>query len=149
MIKVMFVCHGNICRSPMGEYLLKELARRRGVSERLFIDSSAVTTEEIGNDVYPPVKRELAVRGIPCPPRAARLITAREVEEYDHILCMDRSNISLLSRISPLAKEKAVLLGKYGLNGAEIEDPWYTGRYGKVYDEIALCAAGFLYAILG
>jgi len=148
MIKVMFVCHGNICRSPMGEYLLKEFVRRRGVSDRFQIDSTAVSRDEIGNDVYPPTKRELLRHDIPCPPRGARQITSKEIESFDHILCMDASNLRLLERISPLGRGKAVLLGEYGLKGKEIEDPWYTGRFDHVYDEIASCCEAFLESCL-
>ena len=149
MIKVMFVCHGNICRSPMGEYIFSELLRGRGLTEECYVSSSAVTTEEIGNDVYPPAKRVLLSHGIPCPTRAARRITPREIEEYDHILCMDQSNLRRLIAISPLAEGKAHLLGEYGLGGKEIEDPWYTGRFDRVYDQIFHCSECFLESLFG
>ena len=144
MLKVMFVCHGNICRSPMAEYVFADLLRRRGLTNSIHVDSTAATTEEIGHDVYPPAKRVLAAHGIPCPPRAARLITAKEIEDFDYILCMDESNLRYLSRIVPLAKGNVRLLGEYGLGGRAIEDPWYTGRFDRVYDEISLCAENFL-----
>ena len=144
MVKVMFVCHGNICRSPMAEYIFSHLVAQKGVQDRILISSSAVSREEIGNDVYPPAKRELKEHGVPCPPRAARRITPREIEEYDYILCMDASNLRYLAAISPLATGKAALLGEYGLQGKEIEDPWYSGRFSRVFDEILLCCQNFL-----
>lgn len=142
MIKVMFVCHGNICRSPSAEYIFAEMVRRAGRKDVL-VDSSAASTESIGDDVYPPARRELVRHGIPCPPRAARQITAKELAEFDHILCMDERNLRYLSYIGPVG-DNVRLLGDFGLDGKEIEDPWYTGRFDRVYDEIAFCARNFL-----
>ena len=144
MVKVMFVCHGNICRSPMAEYIFAYLVKERGWESRISVSSSAVSREEIGNDVYPPAKRELAAHGIPCPMRAARRITPAEIKEYDCILCMDESNLRYLSAISPEAIGKARLLGEYGLQGAKIEDPWYSGRFSRVYEQISLCCQTLL-----
>lgn len=147
MIKVMFVCHGNICRSPMAEYIFADMVKKAGLADRVQVSSSAVSREEIGSDVYPPAQRELARHGVPCPCRAARQITEGEITEYDHILVMDESNLRRLSRISPVAAEKARLLGEYGLDGREIEDPWYTGRFSVVYEQIALCCRELLAVI--
>ena len=144
MIKVMFVCHGNICRSPMGEYILKKMIREKEVEDVFLVSSSAVTTEEIGNDVYPPARKVLARHSVPCPVRAARLITKGDVDAYDHILCMDASNLDKLYRIAPAARGKARLLGEYGLGGRNIADPWYTGDFDTAYDEIERCTAAFL-----
>ena len=90
-----------------------------------------------------PARRELVRHGIPCPPRVARLIRAEELESFDYILCMDARNLRYLSYIGPVGAN-VHLLGEYGLSGKEIEDPWYTGRFDRVYDEIALCARTFL-----
>ena len=144
MLGVMFVCHGNICRSPMAEYLFSDLVKRDGLEREFRISSSAVSREEIGSDLYPPARRVLLSHGVPCPARAARQITAEEIGEYDRILCMDESNLRLLSRISPLAATKAELLGNYGLGGEAIEDPWYTGRFDCVFEEISQCCAELL-----
>ena len=141
MLKVIFVCHGNICRSPMAEYVFADLARKNGLSDSVLISSAAVSREEIGNDVYPPAKRELIAHGVPCPPHAAHEITPAEIEGCDYLLCMDERNLRRIARISPIAADKARLLGEYGLQGKEIEDPWYTDRYSLVYDEIASCCA--------
>ena len=139
-MKLIFICHGNICRSPMGEYVFKEIVRKQGAEDLFDISSAAVTNEEIGNDVYPPAKRTLLSHGVPCPPHAAHRVTVKEMEEADLLLCMDRSNLRLLKGISPLGVPKAQLLGEYGLGGAEIEDPWYTGNFERVYEQIALCS---------
>lgn len=146
MKKIMFVCHGNICRSPMAEYVFRHLAQKKGFD--CLVSSSAVSREEIGSDVYPPAKRELLLHGVPCPSRAARQITEEDVKTFDYILCMDGSNLSRLCRISPEAKEKARLLGEFGLNGKEIEDPWYTGRFDRVFEEISLCSENLLSLLL-
>lgn len=128
----------------MAEYIFCEMARKQGKAALFDVSSAAVTTEEIGNDVYPPAKRCLSHHGIPCPPRAAHLVTKREIEEADILLCMDHSNLRRLGAISPLAVPKAHLLGEYGLGGKEIEDPWYTGNFDRVYEEIDLCCRSFL-----
>ncbi|MBQ7712925.1 MAG: low molecular weight phosphotyrosine protein phosphatase [Clostridia bacterium] len=141
MIKVMFVCHGNICRSPAAEYVFAELLRRAGRKD-IVVDSAAASTESIGEDLYPPMRRELTIHDVPCPARAARLITAKELAEYDHVLCMDARNLRFLSYIGPVGAN-VHLLGEYGLGGKEIEDPWYTGRFDRVYEEIALCVRNF------
>jgi len=144
MIRVMFVCHGNICRSPMAEYIFKKMIAEKGVSDLFDVASSAVTTEEIGNDVYPPARKVLSRHSVPCPPRGARLITKEDVDLYDHILCMDRSNLDKLYRIAPAAREKARLLGDYGLGGKNIADPWYTGDFDTTYDEVVRSLENFL-----
>ena len=149
MVKVNFICHGNICRSPMAEYVFKDLVAKAGKSADFVVSSSAVSYEEIGNDVYPPAKRCLAAHGVPCPPHAAHHITPREVEEADLLLCMDHSNLYRLKSISPAAAEKARLLGEFGLGGKEIEDPWYTGNFERVYEEIALCSEELLRVLAG
>lgn len=143
MIKVMFVCHGNICRSVTAEYVFAEMVRRADRKD-IFVDSSATSTEAIGEDVYPPAKRTLVAHGIPCPHHVARQITAKEIAEYDYILCMDERNLRYLSRIAPLTSGNVHLLGEYGSDGAEIEDPWYTGRFDYVFDRISACAKSFL-----
>jgi len=143
MIKVMFVCHGNICRSVTAEYVFAERVRRAGRDD-ILADSSATSTEAIGEDVYPAAKQTMLRNGVPCPHHVARQITAKEIAEYDYILCMDERNLRYLARIAPLTSGNVHLLGEYGLDGAEIDDPWYTGRFDEVFHQISRCAESFL-----
>jgi len=139
MISVMFVCHGNICRSPMAEYIFKKMLAENGLCSSFRVESSAVTTEEIGNDIYPPARKVLARHSVPCPPRGARLITKSDISAFDYVLCMDASNLDKLYCISSESCGKAHLLGEYGLNGKNIADPWYTGDFDLTYEEIVRC----------
>ena len=136
--RIMFICHGNICRSPMAEYIFKKMVGEKGLSDAFVIDSTAVSYEEIGNDVYPPARKELSRHGVPCPPRAARHISAEDIRTYDLLLCMDKSNLDRLFRFSSEAPQKTHLLGEYGLGGKSIADPWYTGDFETTYREIVL-----------
>ena len=132
MVKILFVCHGNICRSPMGEFILKDMVKKRGLAERFEIASAAVSTEEIGNPVYPPARRELAKHGIRCDGHAAHQITARELAYYDRICYMDRSNARWLERLFPgIWQEKC-----RPLLDRDVADPWYTGDFTQTYDDI-------------
>ena len=99
MIKILFVCHGNICRSPMAEFVMKDLAAKAGAGEQFVIDSAATSTEEIGNPVYPPARRELAAHGIPCTGHAARQLTRADYDRYDLLIGMDSANIRNMLRI--------------------------------------------------
>ena len=131
MIKVLFVCHGNICRSPMGEYVLKDMARRAGVAGRFEIASAAVSREEIGNPVYPPARRELARHGISCEGHAARQVTLRDYHHFDRIYYMDESNLRWLKRLLPRDPEKIRPLLEH-----DVADPWYTGDFEETWRDI-------------
>ena len=131
MIKILFVCHGNICRSPMGEYVLKDMAAKRGLSDRFRIASAAVSTEELGNPVYPPARRELAKHGIRCDGHAAHQITRAELRDYDRIYYMDASNARWLRRLFGAEAEKC-----RPLLGRDVADPWYTGDFSQTWDDI-------------
>ena len=131
MYKILFVCHGNICRSPMGEFILKDMVRRRGLEAVFEIASAAVSTEEIGNPVYPPARRELQKHGITCQGHAAHQITRAELERYDHIYYMDASNARWLRRLfgDDAAKCRPLL-------GRDVADPWYTGDFTQTWNDI-------------
>ena len=131
MIKVLFVCHGNICRSPMGEYILKDMVKKAGMQDRFEIASAAVSREEIGNPVYPPARRELQKHGIACDGHAAHQINRRELEYYDAIYYMDRSNERYLRWLfgADAAKCRPLL-------DREVADPWYTGDFTQTWEDI-------------
>ena len=140
MTKILFVCHGNICRSPMGEFILKDMVKKRGISDRFEIASAAVSTEEIGNPVYPPARRELARHGISCAGHAAHQITRRELDYYDRIYYMDRSNARWLERLFPgIWREKC-----RPLLSRDVADPWYTGDFQQTWDDIVDGCEGIL-----
>ena len=137
MTHILFVCHGNICRSPMAEFIMKDLIRKAGCEKEITVDSVAATTEEIGHDMYPPAKRMLTKKSTPLTPRRARLITKEDYERADYIVCMDEENLYDLSRLTRSDPEKKVslLLSWAGRRG-EVADPWYTGDFEKTYDDL-------------
>lgn len=131
MIKILFVCHGNICRSPMGEFIFKDLAAKAGLGEQFEVASAAVSREEIGNPVYPPARRELARHGIDCSGKTARQITQADCSYYDRIYYMDRSNARHLIRMFP------GVTGKFRpLLDREVADPWYTGNFRQTWEDL-------------
>ena len=130
MKKVLFVCHGNICRSPMGEYVLRDMAKKAGKEHLLHIDSVAVSREELGNPVYPPARRELARHGIACDGHRARQITQAEVDSFDHIYYMDSSNLRYLNRMFPGETKFKPFLQR------DVADPWYTGDFSQTWLDI-------------
>ena len=131
MTKILFVCHGNICRSPMGEYILRDMVKKRGLAERFEIASAAVSTEEIGNPVYPPARRELAAHGIRCDGHRARQITAADLAHFDHIYYMDGSNACYLQRLFGDKAAKCRPLLQH-----DVADPWYCGNFDETYRDI-------------
>ena len=137
MINILFVCHGNICRSPMGEYLLRDIASRKGWTEAdLHIESAATSTEEIGNHVYPPVKKLLEDHGINCSKKRARRIKHDEYWNWDYIIAFDNENVREIARIcGPDIGHKVHLLKSYTGDSGEIADPWYTRDFQTCYDE--------------
>ena len=132
MVKILFLCHGNICRSPMAEFVMRELVREAGLSDEIEIDSAAISREEIGNDMYPPARKKLAQMHIPFEKRAARQVTAREMREYDYIYLMDASNRTLLRRLvgDPAGRAQPLLPDR------DIADPWYTGDFDETYADV-------------
>ncbi len=145
MTKILFVCHGNICRSAAAEMILLDLLSERG-SRGVTVDSAATSTEEIGNDVYPPMKRALFARGVKCRPHAARQLRASDGEKYDLIIGMDEENMYMMRRMLPAACHgKIHLLMEYaGKPGQEIDDPWYTRNFDRAILDIAEGCRGLL-----
>ena len=137
MIKVLFVCWGNICRSPMCEFVLKDMVEKRGISNDFHIESAATSTEEIGNPVYPPAKAELARHGIGCAGKTARQMHRDDYDKWDYIIGMERLNMSYMHRILGGDPEgKVSLLMDFTGRSEDIDDPWYTGDFGGVYKQI-------------
>ena len=137
MHRILFVCHGNICRSPMAEFVLKELVRRAGLAEAFVIDSQACRTDEIGSDTHPGTQRVLRAHGIPFMPRQARQIRRDDYAQWDYIIGMEKLNMSYMLRIlggDPEGKVK--LLMDFTGTPEDIDDPWYTGDFGGVYRQI-------------
>ena len=131
MIKVLFICHGNICRSPMAEFVMKDLVKKAGREKEFSIASAAVSREEIGNPVYPPARGELQKHGIRCDGHAAHQITRAELQSYDYIFYMDGSNARFLRRLFGAEAEKC-----RPLLSRDVADPWYTGDFGQTWQDI-------------
>lgn len=141
MIKIMFVCHGNICRSPMAEFIFKDLVKKQGFEKEFTISSSATSTEEIwngiGNPVYPPAKKELAKHGLSCEGKRAVRLQAGDYEKYDLFIGMDSANIRNMIRIFDGDMDNKVhKLMNYTEQGGDVADPWYSGRFDIAYHDI-------------
>ena len=131
MVKILFICHGNICRSPMAEYILKDMVYKAGWAADFEIASAAVSREEIGNPVYPPAQQELQKHGIRCQGHRARQVTVQDFRHYDRIYYMDRSNKQYLNRMLPRDDEKI-----RPLLPRDVADPWYTGDFRQTWDDL-------------
>ena len=136
MTRIMFVCHGNICRSPMAEYIMKDLVKKRGLQDQFIIESRATSTEEIGFSIDPYAKRELKRNGIEVWERKAAQITQKDYDENDLIICMDSKNISNLWRLIPYASNDKVKKLLDYVGGGDVADPWYTARFDIAYADI-------------
>ena len=141
MYKINFVCHGNICRSPMAEYLFKDMVKKAGREKEFFICSTAVSSEEIlggvGNPVYPPVKKLLASLGISCEEKRAKQLTKQDGEACDLLLCMDDSNVERAKRIVGESNaHKCKKLLSFAGENANVADPWYTRDFSACYQDI-------------
>ena len=143
-MRVLFVCHGNICRSPMAEFILKALVKSRGLEDLFYIESAAVSTEEIGNPIYPPAKRCLTQHGVWFDPaKRARQVTSADYDRFDRIICMDASNLRWIRRIIPQDPAgKIHLMMSYTGVGRDVADPGYTGDFEETFqDLLAGCEA--------
>ena len=149
MIKILFVCHGNICRSPMAEFVFKDLVRKKGLERDFVIESAATSSEEIwngvGNPVYPPARQELKKHGLSCEGKRAVQLKKDDYQRYDYLLAMEEWNIRNMMRIlkhDPEGKVKRLL--DYSEDPRDIADPWYTGEFGSAYRDILEGCEAFL-----
>ena len=150
MKRIMFVCHGNICRSTMAEFVFKHLARQQGLEAAFFVDSAATSTEELGNPVHPGTRRKLAQVGIPCGDHRARQLRQDEYDKFDLLIGMDDANLRNMRRIlgsDPEGKIHA-LLDYAGRPGESIADPWYTGNFDETYEDVLAGCQGLLKHLL-
>ena len=144
-VKILFICHGNICRSPMAEYVMKHLAAQRGISDGLEIASAATSSEELGNDVYPPVRRLLVEKGIPCPKRRARRIRPSDADDYDYLVAMDERNLRNMRALLGAADEgKTFKLMEFAGSDSDVADPWYTRDFERCYEDVVAGCEGLL-----
>ena len=133
MTKILFICHGNICRSAMAQCVMQALVERRGAAGRFFIDSAATSAEELGNPIYPPARRELQRHDIPVLPHRARRVTAADYDRFDYLVVMDANNERNLRRIVPSDPDGKV---RRLLPGREVADPWYTGDFEATWNDV-------------
>lgn len=149
MVKILFVCHGNICRSPMAEFVMKDLVQKAGLDGQLAIASAATSTEEIGNPVYPPARRKLAEHGIRCDGKRARQLRRDDYTRYDLLIGMDRANVRNMERICGGDPEgKLHLLLEYTARPGEVADPWYTGDFQATWEDVEAGCTGLLQSLL-
>ena len=145
MIKVMFVCHGNICRSPMAEFIMKKLVSESGLSDEIIVSSSATSTEEHGNSVYPPAKSELFRHGIGCGGKTAVQLRKSDYDRYDLFVGMDTANIRNMNRIFGGDRDgKIYKLLTFAGRGDDVSDPWYTRDFSTAYSDIEEGCQGLL-----
>lgn len=149
MYRIMFVCHGNICRSPMAEFVFKDMLLKAGRENEFFVSSSAVSSEEIfngiGNPVYPPVKALLKSRGISCENKRAALLKSSDADKYDLFLCMDESNLRNAKRILGAdGADKCRKLLSFAGEASDVSDPWYTRDFEAAYRDICRGCQGIL-----
>ena len=145
MINVLFVCHGNICRSPMAEFVLKDMVEKRGLANPFHIESAATSSEELGNPVHPGTRRRLAQEGISCEGKTARRITKTDYDKNDLIIGMDDANMRNMQRLfGGDPKGKLYKLLEFAGTHDSIADPWYTGNFDETYNDVVDGCTGLL-----
>ena len=145
MIKILFVCHGNICRSPMAEFVMKDLVNKKGMADQFEIASAATSTEEIGNPVYPPAKRKLKEHGISCEGKTARQMTKADYTYYDYIIAMDRFNLRNMTKfVGNDPDHKVSLLMDFTNRPGDVADPWYTGDFDATLNDVCEGCVGII-----
>ena len=150
MIKILFICHGNICRSPMAEFIMKDLVKQAGKDREFTIASAATSREELGNPVYPPVRRMLRQHGIGCSGKTARQITPEDYTRFDLLIGMDHANLRNMQRFfQGDPDQKLHLLLEYTNRPGEVADPWYSGDFDAAWRDIYAGCQGLLAQLCG
>lgn len=145
MTRILFVCLGNICRSPMAEYVMRDLVRQAGLEDQVQVASAATSREELGNPVYPPARRKLAEHGIACEGHAARQMTAADYDRFDLLIGMDQNNLRNMNRIcGGDPQHKLRMLMDYTDRPGEVADPWYTGDFERTWQDVLAGCQGLL-----
>lgn len=146
MMKIMFLCHGNICRSPMAEYVMKDLVSKAGLEDKFEITSGAVSDEEWFNPIYPPAQRKLREKGVPFGKHSAHKISAAEFADQDLVVVMDRSNLRWLSRIvgEQAMQGKVRMMMDFAGMSRDVADPWYTGDFEQTYRDVLAGCRGII-----
>ncbi|MFW2491842.1 low molecular weight protein-tyrosine-phosphatase [Clostridium chromiireducens] len=145
MIKVMFVCHGNICRSPMAEFIFKNMVKQKGMTDNFYIASCATSTEEIGNSVYPPARRKLMEHNISCEGKRSVQLRKEDYNKFDYLVAMDQKNMrNIFKIIKEDRKNKVYKLLDFTTIPKDIADPWYSGDFDTTYNEIYEGCRGLL-----
>ena len=142
MTHILFICHGNICRSPMAEFIMKDLVKKAGLDDRVSVSSLAATRDEEGNDMYPPARRKLAQEGIPFAPRVARQMTMEDYEQADLVIGMDEENRRDIMRLTGGDKME------YTDRPGEVADPWFTGDFDTTFRDVLDGCRGVLKEII-
>ena len=139
MHKILFVCLGNICRSPMAEFIMKQMVEQRGIADKFYIESCATSNEEVGNPVYPPARQVLQSRGINCSAKRARRITKGDYDRFDYIVCMDSNNLRNLKFMFPNDNGKKIskILSFAGID-RDVADPWYSGDFTATEEDVVI-----------
>ena len=149
MKNILFICHGNICRSPMAEFVMKDLVQKAGLASQFHIESAATSREEIGNPVYPPARRKLAEHGITCSNHTARQLTNQDYDEYDLLIGMDSANLRNMHRICGDDPDgKLRLLMDYTDRPGDVADPWYTGDFEATWQDVLAGCQGLLHELM-
>lgn len=150
MTRVLFVCHGNICRSPMAEFVMKDLVKKAGLEGKFHIESAATSKEEIGNPVYPPARHKLAEHGIDCTGKTARQLTRADYDRYDLLVGMDRANLRNMDRLCGGDSDSKIhlLMEFAGRPKAEVADPWYTGDFEATWQDVLEGCRGILREVM-